>query len=773
MKKLLVLVGIFFLLFNISVSAEINLKELKGVYAGKNISPPDMRSIGELRGGYKRLYSKFLPILKQMPADSESAVILGEAALKAGLITRSELKKASPGGFVIKVVKNKIAIAGAYPWAARYGVGRFLEYLGCRFVKRFRLGVIANPVQKIDSLLIIDKPVFAYRNGHYGFLGEMMKEVADPRKGANPELFDRKKTGSDLWIDHSAAYLVPKLLYYDKHPEYYAMKKNGKRIAKDRFTDHRTPLCLSNPDVLKISAERAVKWVEKQPDKRFFFITYGDTPFWCLCPNCKKLDPEPGAYATRNLRWVNYVAEAVKKKYPKKTLFTFAYAGSDKPPVGIKPASNIRVVVAVGLGNYPFYEHARKYEKGYKNNWKKLTNWIKISHLAPLVCEYVGGTYQPVFIDQTAARYREYAKRGVGGIAFSYGQPKNFSSLWNYLHGKLLWNPNQDAMKLAKGYATNYYGTAAKPLCKYFELMHKQYQKTFKSGKKLVGLYPPDFYTEKYIKQCIACFDEAISAVKANPRLNKELKNEKLLFLKNALPHLGNYNLDNDNQALISYIIDEITKLAKLLKKDVETKKWADLTARSLAAKKHNPKLLSFIREKVGKSSGYVPDKINNGLRFSPAVFVGADYGPQKFGPAKSHPTLSCPEKLCAGVYAKGVGGRGNHTSTEMKLVFNLDSIPDGKSELELEGQDAVSKWAGKRQLKLMTSMLIKVNGKNIYNGECGFVRGNWSRRVFSIKSGILKTGENTITIKNVTKQTYGPFAACWVLISDIKLLFK
>ena len=174
-----------------------------------------------------------------------------------------------------------------------------------------------------------------------------------------------------------------------------------------------------------------------------------------------------------------------------------------------------------------------------------------------------------------------------------------------------------------------------------------------------------------------------------NPKMSKELKNEKLLFLKNALSHLGTYDLGENNQELISYIIAETIKIANSLGKDIEIQKWADLTARSVAAKNHNPELLAFIRKKVGKSAGHAPEKITNGLRFSPAFFVGADYGPQNFGPAKSHPTLACPEKLCAGVYAKGVGGRGNRTSTEMKLSFNLDSVPGEKTKLELEGQDA------------------------------------------------------------------------------------
>lgn len=778
MKSITAFMLAFFLLNVANVQSSesgINLKEIKCIYTGNDNSEPVKLAAGDLIAGFKLLYGSRLTIVDKAPAAETPAIILGNAALDTGVISSGEIKQASPGGYVIKAAGSWIAIAGAAPWSVRYGAGRLLEYSGCRYADTYQFSIAAAPLQKIETLQIIDKPVFDYRNGFSAFLGEMFTELSDPRKGANPELFDPKKTGSDLWIDHTAGYLVPKLLYYDQHPEYYAMMKNGKRIDKSGFTDHRTPLCLSNPDVTALSAERLLKLIANQPDKTFFFVTNGDTNLWCQCTECRKLDPEEGAYATRNLLWVNNVAKIVAKKYPDKVLLTFAYAGSDKAPVNVKPESNVRVILATGMGNIPFYDHAKKQgENIFSKSQEKLAGWIKLCATRPLVCEYIGGCYQPAFIDQTASRYRDYASSGIGGIVFSYGNPLNFIKLWNFLHGKLLWNPDQDAMKITEDFVGVYYGPAGNGILKYLKLMHEQYLKTLESGSKLINYYPPDFYSADYIRNSVACFEEAAGAVKNNALLSNEIEQEKMLFLQDAFSHLGRYNLDKDNQELVSYILDETAKAAGIIGKSIDFRRDIDLKARTLAANESNPGLLAFVREKIGERSDYTPEAINNGLRISPVAFTGADYGPQDFNAGMSHKTLSCPPKLCAGVFAAAKDSRGNPTSTEMKISFKLNSIPgNGSATLELEGQDAVSKWGADRQLNLISYMQIAVNGKEIFKGECGFVRGNWSRRTFDIPAGTLNAGRNEITVKNTTSQTYGPFSACWVLVSDIKLLFK
>jgi hypothetical protein len=106
-----------------------------------------------------------------------------------------------------------------------------------------------------------------------------------------------------------------------------------------------------------------------------------------------------------------------------------------------------------------------------------------------------------------------------------------------------------------------------------------------------------------------------------------------------------------------------------------------------------------------------------------------------------------------------------------MCVRFKLpEDSADRAAVLDLEGQDGITKWAGKRLFSSLTHIAVRVNGQEIYRGECGFVRGNWSRRDFRIPAGVLKAGENRLEIENITRGCRGVFAACYCLISDAEL---
>ena len=68
------------------------------------------------------------------------------------------------------------------------------------------------------------------------------------------------------------------------------------------------------------------------------------------------------------------------------------------------------MVMATGMGNLLFYGHYNKQDMD--KMWTTHQGWIDVGPNAPLVCEYIGGSYQPAFVDQTASRYRDYVRRG-------------------------------------------------------------------------------------------------------------------------------------------------------------------------------------------------------------------------------------------------------------------------------------------------------------------------------------------------------------------------
>lgn len=714
-----------------------------------------------LRGIWKKATGTTLRLLPEGEDSAKNTIYLGEAALKSSLVSEKELAQVPPEGFVLKIRGDAVGIASRTPEGILCGAGRLGELLGFRANGNSFFPPRRVP-ENLEECTISDSPAFFYRNGGNPLTGQLgMLLLGDPRRGADPELFGKK---SDLWIDHTAGYLVPKLKYYDRNPEYYALLKDGKRIAKNAFSDHRTPLCLSNPDVARIALERAREWVRLNPDKKFFFLTYGDTTIWCECPGCRKLDDAGGRHAGRLLHWVNAIAGPLEKEFPGRIFLTFAYSGTETAPEGIRPAGNVAVVVASSLGNRPFFAHELK-RNGLESMLKILDGWIAKNPGRVLVCEYIGGSYQPAFVSQTADRYRFLRKRGVGGIAFHYGNPANFPKLWTYLHGKLLWNPDQDAMKLMEEYAPLVYGDAASAVTAYLKLADAQYRQTLASGKPLKDGYPPDFYTAEFVEKACGLLSGAIARAGSSGKIAEELTREKYLFLTDAMRHLSDYR----NEKLVTFILNEGSRCAKRLKKENEFARSNDLVLRELE-KTLPPERGAALKKLFGHVTGAVPERSGDTLRFPVTMWSGQDYGPREYGP-KQDP-LS-PPKLCSGVFTKARGGRIT-SSAEMSLLFDLPESDAGRGGvLQLEGQDAVTKNASAQHLrnKETTMMRITLNDAVIYEGVCGFAVHNWSRREFRIPAGVLRRENNRLVIRNAG-YARGAFVYCWILICDASIRF-
>ena len=744
-------------------SEPLKADTLQGIYASPSLSAVERKGVEHLQAGMKKLYGVSLPLFKirkKIAVDIPVLILGPKAALETGRLTENELAEVTPGGHVIKCDSEGIVIAGPDAWSTLYGGYHFLEKLGMRFFSPHfgSAQVIKSKNDEIPFLFVSDKPAFTFRNHRSHVWRQMTSQIGDPRKGMNPELFDKEKTGSDLWIDHTAGYLVPKLLYYNDHPEYYAMQKNGKRVSRDSFTDHRTPLCLSNPEVVKISIERTLGWIKKEPDKRFFFITYGDTGLWCQCPQCRQLDPRPGEYADRLLSWVNPIAIAVRQKYPDRTLLTFAYGGSDNSPKKIIPGTNVWIVGSTGLGNVPFWDHVMAQKKLPSSQIEKIRGWLKIVPNQYALCEYQSGTYKPALIDNMAARLKFYKDLGIRGVVSSYGRPKNFTLLWKYLWGKMMWNPDQDAMNLARGFINYQYGLAAKSIWKIFELSHERYVDTLRDNKEMKDQYPTGYYTEEFTRDVLACFANATRAVADNKKLIKEIQTEEGYFIQDWMRHPGYDRVDDEARGLILFRLNRLLELAGDSEKE-KIELARAIHRLSVAVDSNHKGTLEVAEKWLNRQKLYKPrfDRLPNGIRLTPESFMFAGYGPARYN-------WQCPPMHAVGVYVKG---NSKHRSHRMIAEFELDPVNSGKNAtLTLQGQASV--------FALKPKILIRLNNMEIYSGSADFVKRNWSFQSYSIPKDILTNGKNSLEIVNTSNPwTIFRWNQRWLLLSDAVIRFE
>ncbi|MGD9496276.1 MAG: DUF4838 domain-containing protein [Armatimonadota bacterium] len=430
-------------------------------------------------------YGAAVEISAEVPAEHALAVFVGrEPALSSGLVSVAEIEAAKFDGYVITAEGSRIAVAGYRPRGTLYGGYALLARMGLTLLPDRNgpgsaLEVFeALPDGLLPPLRESSVPWFEFRQlrAHFNqgrFGGGSWDDLGDVRTAANPELFSRDAKPPLLreteWPSslHTAGYLVPRELYYDEHPEYYALRADGMRIPRE--TDyHRLVLNLVHPDVQHISAERTLEWMNLQPDRRFFYVQDGDAVM-DKSAAAHAVDPMPHYTTDRALRWVNYVARVVRDAHPDNLILTAAYIETVKPPVLVSPEPNVRVMycpwywTSRNTSSRPF-SHAQNIVAA-----EELMGWLMRCPGQVGVFDY---PYAPSLrLRGQADRIKWYAKAGVRLIDFNGGFLP-FEDLCHHVMSWLCWDPLVDSQQLQDEFIDRFYGPAAAPIHEYFALHH-------------------------------------------------------------------------------------------------------------------------------------------------------------------------------------------------------------------------------------------------------------------------------------------------------------
>ena len=243
--------------------AQVDVTQLKAIVTAPEPLGLEQQAANELRAYLEKLYGISLPVRaqKDIGPDTTNVVLVGhKAALAARAVTQAELQKVRWDGYVVGGGDGRLFVAGPRSRATLYGVAGLLEHLGVQFYGAVEH--VPTPTSKtIAAFRASDKPAFAFRRLHGGWqLKTGRDDLANCRAVGDEKLFG--ENNRRLSFDHTAGYLVPAPLYYEDHPEYYALV-NGKRIYRTAKGDRRdsfkqTVLCLANPNVTRIAAERMI-----------------------------------------------------------------------------------------------------------------------------------------------------------------------------------------------------------------------------------------------------------------------------------------------------------------------------------------------------------------------------------------------------------------------------------------------------------------------------------------------------------------------------------
>ena len=475
-------------------------------------SPSEKRAAEVLQAHLLQISGAPLPVIGADKARSPYEILLGQNdrldELKTG-INFNELKE---DGFVIKTDSARLIIAGGSEQGTLYGVYTFLEeYLGCRQytaavkIVPQRERIVIEPVQENKQV-----PVIAFRDTHYrGSWDAGYTEWHKLDHGPNGE---RPDWG--MWV-HTFNSLVPPEVYYEDHPEYFAMV-NGKRIP--------TQLCLSNKDALEITIQSLRRMIAANPDAKYWSVSQNDNRDYCTCDQCKAVDDREGSPSGSIIRFVNQVAD----NFPDKTISTLAYEYGRHAPKTLKPRDNVNIMLCSieAFRDRPLDQdpHSADFVQDVKD-WGKIAKdiivWdyiIQFNHLvSPFPNLHVLKPNLQFFAAHGVNAMFEQGNREVGG---------EFSELRTYLVSKLMWNPNADADALMNDFLQGYYGAAATSIRTYIEEMKDA---LLKSGKPLRIFGTPNEARESYLTPALMAryhelFDKAEDLVHSDPVLLERVR---------------------------------------------------------------------------------------------------------------------------------------------------------------------------------------------------------------------------------------------------------
>ena len=314
---------------------------------------------------------------------------------------------------------------------------------------------------------------------------------------------------------HTFHRFLPYEVFYDKNPEYYALR-NGKRLP--------TQLCLTNTDVLKIVKDSVNSFFNKSPNSDVISVSQDDNTQYCQCDKCSKIDNQEGSPAGTMIHFVNAVAES----FPNKTISTLAYQYTRKPPK-VKPIENVLITLCSIECNrsVPIELGCKDFSSDLKG-WSQLTDNIRIWDYTTQFTNFLApfpnwGTIKPninLFVDNNAKWIFEQHSNNDSELF----------ELRSYIMAKLLWNPNLDFQTLLNEFNNKYYGNGGKYISEYVNSIQNQIDNTsfflFLYGDPSQGF--DSFLSPENLLNYDILFNKALDSVELDSEYYKRILRSKI-----------------------------------------------------------------------------------------------------------------------------------------------------------------------------------------------------------------------------------------------------
>lgn len=466
-------------------------------------------------------------------------IILGENLIDCEALTKND-------SFLLKAKDDKIFISGKTALGTLYGTYYFLEkYLGvewltedCEIIRKLDDTILTEEIYNFSMEYRVAFCFSAFQNRYRA--RHRLNYMQKPNQGADES---GNKGVSFAWgtYGHTFDKLVPYDAYYKQHPEYFSF--SDYHVGEKGYNQ----LCTTNPDVIKIATENALRYLKENPNCRVLPVAQNDAynefeNNYCKCSRCQEVLKRGGNHSDVYIAFVNEIARTIKKEFPNTLVHTFAYHFTEEPPVFTKPDDNVAVQYCVHLppcGSVLDDNETSKRVKRQLDGWKQITEnlwaWTYLIDFRNYFITY--GNLRALYENTLYL-----LKLGCKGL-FQQDQGGDFyncgiSELRSYLTAKLLSYPQmtyEEYEELVAFWINGYYGAAGKYMREYISRLEKK-TATLKSVMSVQE--KTDFFADgELVERGEVLFSKALETVNDNELYTSRVERleQSLIYIKCVL----------------------------------------------------------------------------------------------------------------------------------------------------------------------------------------------------------------------------------------------
>ena len=454
------------------------------------------------------------------------------------------VRKSLPAGFLgddervwIEAGAEGINICGGSDRGTLFGVYRFLEKLGCRWLTPEPENELVPHRDTIfvDPFRLDTRPAFTWRlfssktpeSERWGLKLGMNGFFAAETAATNGACI---YWPCNIQGVHAFYQIIPAKRYFATHPEWNPLQ-GGKRLPTNV---HGCQLCVTAPGLADEFATNVIHAFDADPGTPLVSISPNDGRGWCTCEACLALDrklcggrtikqglaKEQPFMGDRVFWFANEVADRVAPKYPDKKLLVLAYINYAEPPDTIRPKFNIVPFLchyAPADYSRPINDPASEANRQFNDLLKR---WMNISPNL-MIYDYVSKSMwwrlpRPV-LHNFAADVKYLHELGVR----RYYCQSSLSD-WPldgplyYVIAKLLWDPSSDPNAIAREWVDGMFGPAAPAMTDFYAEVETAIRKTGKPYSDNPRTQAAGLYDHAALNRAMAAIERAEAMAKSD-----------------------------------------------------------------------------------------------------------------------------------------------------------------------------------------------------------------------------------------------------------------